>query len=134
MSETKRRRIRRSEAEWQRLINEQADSGQPQAVFCAANGISVASFQNWKRRLAAEVSPEPWLPEFDSNRLKISQYFPSFKEKQQLNLFGCFSLVVTRNFRGPLESRQSASYSSDMFVKIDRILANGAASNFADAA
>ena len=62
MSESKRRRIRRSEAEWQRLINEQADSGQTQAAFCAANGISVASFQNWKRRLvAAEVSPEPWL-------------------------------------------------------------------------
>jgi len=61
MSETKRRRIRRSEAEWQRLINEQADSGQTQAAFCAANGISVAGFQNWKRRLAAEGSPEPWL-------------------------------------------------------------------------
>ena len=61
MSETKRRRIRLGEAEWQRLINEQTDSGQTQAAFCAANGISVASFQNWKRRLAAEVSPEPWL-------------------------------------------------------------------------
>ena len=61
MSETKRRRIRRSQTEWQRLIDEQTDSGQTQAAFCAANGISVASFQNWKRRLAAEVSPEPWL-------------------------------------------------------------------------
>lgn len=61
MSETKRRRIRLSEAEWQRLINEQTDSGQTQAAFCAANGISVASFRNWKRRLAVKVSPEPWL-------------------------------------------------------------------------
>jgi len=61
MGESKRRRIRRSEAEWQRLINEQTDSGQTQAAFCAANGISVGSFQNWKRRLAAEVSSEPWL-------------------------------------------------------------------------
>ena len=61
MSEKKRRRIRRSEAEWQQLIDDQAGSGQTQAAFCAANGISVASFQNWKRRLAAEVSPEPWL-------------------------------------------------------------------------
>ena len=53
MSESTKRRIRRSEAEWQRLIDEQTDSGQTQAAFCAANGISVASFQNWKRRLAA---------------------------------------------------------------------------------
>ena len=61
MGESKRRRIRRGEAEWQRLINEQTDSGQTQAAFCAANGISVASFRNWKRRLAVKVSPEPWL-------------------------------------------------------------------------
>jgi hypothetical protein len=43
------------------LINEQTDSGQTQAAFCAANGISAASFQNWKHRLAAEVSPVPWV-------------------------------------------------------------------------
>ena len=65
MSESKRRRIRRSEAEWQRLIDEQTHSGQTQAAFCAANEISVASFQNWKRRLATEApalpSTEPWL-------------------------------------------------------------------------
>ena len=61
MSETKRRRIRRSQTEWQQLIDDQTDSGQTQAAFCAAKDISVASFQNWKRRLAAEVSPEPWL-------------------------------------------------------------------------
>jgi hypothetical protein len=61
MSESTKRRIRRSQAEWQRLIDDQIDSGQTQAAFCAANGISVASFRNWKRRLEAEVSPEPWL-------------------------------------------------------------------------
>jgi len=61
MSESKRCRIRRSQTEWQRLIDDQSDSGQTQAAFCAASGISVASFQNWKRRLAAEVSPAPWL-------------------------------------------------------------------------
>ncbi len=61
MSETGKRRMRRSRDEWQQLIDEQTDSGQTQAAFCAANGIGVGSFQNWKRRLAAEVSPEPWL-------------------------------------------------------------------------
>jgi hypothetical protein len=61
MSESTKRRIRRGEDEWQRLIEEQAYSGLTQSAFCAANGISIGSFQNWKRRLAAEVSPEPWL-------------------------------------------------------------------------
>ncbi len=60
MSETTRRRTRRSRDEWQRLIKEQADSGLTQSGFCKANGIGLASFQNWKRRLAAEAPSEPW--------------------------------------------------------------------------
>ena len=59
MSESTKRRIWRGEDEWQRLIEEQADSGLTQAAFCAANGTSPGSFQNWMRRLAAEVSSEP---------------------------------------------------------------------------
>ena len=62
MSDTQSRRIRRSRDEWQRLIDEQADSGQTQSAFCAARGISVASLQNWKRRLAAtDTAPAQWL-------------------------------------------------------------------------
>lgn len=62
MSSVRKRRIRRSRDEWQRLIDEQAESGQTQSAFCAARGISVGSLQNWKRRLAApDVAPEPWL-------------------------------------------------------------------------
>ena len=53
MSSETKRRIRRSRDEWQRLIDEQATSGQTQSAFCAAHGISVASLQNWKRRLGA---------------------------------------------------------------------------------
>ena len=61
MSETVARRIRRSRDEWQRLIVKQTDSGQTQAVFCTEHGISVASFQYWKRRLAAEAPVESWV-------------------------------------------------------------------------
>ncbi|MCB1602721.1 MAG: IS66 family insertion sequence element accessory protein TnpB [Chromatiaceae bacterium] len=62
MSSETKRRIRRSRDEWQRLIDEQATSGQTQSAFCAAHGISVASLQNWKRRLGApEAPPESWL-------------------------------------------------------------------------
>lgn len=65
MTQHSRRRIRRSPSEWQQLIDEQAGSGLSQSAFCTARGISVASFRNWKRRLAAEsqAQPEsgPWL-------------------------------------------------------------------------
>ncbi len=60
MSETTPRRIRRGREGWRRLITEQADSGLTQAAFCQKNAISVASFHNWKRRLAAETPAEPW--------------------------------------------------------------------------
>ena len=60
-SETKRQK-RHSRGEWRRLINEQAESGQTQAAFCAMRGISVGSLQNWKRRLSVSAAtPEPWL-------------------------------------------------------------------------
>ena len=62
MSSSIKRRIRRSRDEWQRLIDEQAGSGQTQSAFCAARGISVASLQNWKRRLAdPDATPVQWL-------------------------------------------------------------------------
>jgi hypothetical protein len=61
MSESTRRRIRRGRDEWQRLIDEQADGDLTQTAFCATRGISIGSFQNWKRRLAAEMPSEPWL-------------------------------------------------------------------------
>lgn len=55
------RRIRRSRAEWQRLIEEQAGSGLTQSAFCALHGVSVGSFGNWKRRFAANAPSDPWV-------------------------------------------------------------------------
>lgn len=60
MSEAAPRRIRRSREQWERLIEEQSASELTQAAYCRANGISLASFQNWKRRLAAEAPAESW--------------------------------------------------------------------------
>jgi putative transposase len=46
------KRARRSSAQWQRLIAEQADSDLTQSAFCRARGISPSSLKYWKRRLA----------------------------------------------------------------------------------
>ena len=46
------KRARRSPAQWQRLIAEEADSDLTQSAFCRARGISPSSLKYWKRRLA----------------------------------------------------------------------------------
>ena len=64
MSGQATRRARRSRDEWHRLVSEQAESGLTQAAFCEANGLSVASLQYWKRKLADDVEtvpPTPWV-------------------------------------------------------------------------
>ena len=61
MNENTPRRSRGSRDEWQQLINEQAGGDMTQTAFCQARSLSLASFQNWKRRLAAEASAEPWV-------------------------------------------------------------------------
>ena len=61
MNEPTPRRIRRSRDQWQQLIGEQADSGMTQAAFCQAHSLSLASFQNWKRRLVYEEPAESWV-------------------------------------------------------------------------
>ena len=61
MFETRPKRPRRSREQWQRLLEEQAASGLTQTAFCQANGLSLASFQNWKRRLATESPTQPWV-------------------------------------------------------------------------
>lgn len=50
---------RRSQSEWQQLVNEQASSGLSIKAFCAHNHIPYVSFSNWRRRLSKNDSPSP---------------------------------------------------------------------------
>ena len=45
---------RRSKAEWQRLIDEQAASGLGRKAFCEGAGIALSTFAYWKRKLRDE--------------------------------------------------------------------------------
>jgi len=50
---------RRRADEWQRLINEQVESGSTQKAFCEERNIRLATFGHWKRKLlATAVSTE----------------------------------------------------------------------------
>lgn len=44
---------RRTAAQWQELIDQQAASRDSQTVFCAEQGLALSTFQYWKRRLKA---------------------------------------------------------------------------------
>jgi hypothetical protein len=78
MSEVMKKYVRRGPDEWRRLIDEFAGSGLTQVAFCKSKGVSVASFGNWKHRLAQEESTpsSSWvelgtLSDFDSPRWDI---------------------------------------------------------------
>lgn len=44
-------RIRKDATIWQRLLEEKERSGQSVKVFCKTNGIKVASYYYWRKRL-----------------------------------------------------------------------------------
>lgn len=51
------RRPRRSAAQWQRLVSQQAASGLPVSAFCDRHDLSYTSFIQWRRRLRQCDSP-----------------------------------------------------------------------------
>jgi hypothetical protein len=56
---------RRTQSEWQTLVNAQADSRLSAKAFCASQNIGLASFYQWRKRLAtdgADVLPAEPLP------------------------------------------------------------------------
>jgi hypothetical protein len=53
----KRHRARRSESQWRRLIARQGDSGLSAAAFCRTEGLSLANFYRWRRRMQGDEIP-----------------------------------------------------------------------------
>ncbi len=63
MSASGFQRVRRSRAEWQRLLERFAVSGLTQSAFCAREGVGLSTFARWRDRLAKE----PTASEADAN-------------------------------------------------------------------
>ncbi|MEY6434015.1 IS66 family insertion sequence element accessory protein TnpB [Thioalkalicoccus limnaeus] len=51
-------RVRRTRADWQAVISRAERSALSTAAFCAAEGISTASFYLWRKRLGASNPPQ----------------------------------------------------------------------------
>ena len=49
-------KIRRNKSQWQALVEAQANSELSQKAFCEQQGISIASFGYWKRKLKPKIS------------------------------------------------------------------------------
>ena len=63
-TKTKRKQIRRSAAQWSDLLMRFAGSGQTRERFCAEQGLSLSSFDRWRRKLreassSTTISGEP---------------------------------------------------------------------------
>ncbi len=49
--------VRRSEEEWREIVQRFEASGQSQHEFCKSEGLTLASFTRWRRRLQASATP-----------------------------------------------------------------------------
>ena len=56
--------IRRSQAQWQELIEQWQQSQLSAAAFCQSHGIGYASFCQWRKRLSQQPDPSPHQPAF----------------------------------------------------------------------
>lgn len=56
-----RERVRRTRAQWEQIVEQQAASGLSQAAFCERAQISPASFAHWRARLRSERTPAPFV-------------------------------------------------------------------------
>lgn len=54
---SRQRRVRLGAARWRELVEGQARSGVSVAAFCAGEGVSAASFYQWRTRLAGTGVP-----------------------------------------------------------------------------
>ena len=56
--------VQRDAQTWWAIIQRQMESGLSQVAFCAAEGLSVSSLQNWKRKFvrAGRISQAPPAP------------------------------------------------------------------------
>ena len=59
MQELSNGKVRRSSAEWKKIVSRQRKSGQSVREFCDREGLSLSSFTNWSRKLLTSKGSIP---------------------------------------------------------------------------
>ena len=75
-------KIRRSQAQWQELIDRQPGSGLTIADYCTEHKITVSGFYQWRKKL----SGKPEVQSTSSDWLSVSAPISSMEEKWQVDL------------------------------------------------
>jgi transposase-like protein len=70
-----RRRVRRSAAQWRTLVAAFEQSGVSRRAFCARHGVSVSTFDWWRKRLGTEPRCLP-VARADGNALFVELSAP----------------------------------------------------------
>lgn len=73
--------VQRDAAAWWAIVQRQLESGLSQVAFCAAEGLSVSSLQNWKRKFVregriAQAPPAPTAPGFVELAVPVREVAP----------------------------------------------------------
>jgi len=59
----RRRRTRRTAAQWQELVERFERAGQSRGRFCAAHGLALSTFDLWRRKLRGAAAVREEVPE-----------------------------------------------------------------------
>lgn len=55
--QTPAKKVRRSEAQWQSIVQEYAASGLSQQAFCVQQGLALSSFYKWRKKMLSGGEP-----------------------------------------------------------------------------
>ena len=86
---------KRSQEEWEQIINEYASSNESLAGFCRRRGVSDGSFQYWRARLERQAG-SPAAEPLAVDRYVLSQSPPS--ARYEIRLSNGRSITVTGGF------------------------------------
>lgn len=71
-------RVRRSQSDWQELVERQKHSGLTVAAFCEQEGLTAASLYMWRSRLSRSTEPQPTVPPQRGGHVVAPQVRPEF--------------------------------------------------------
>ncbi len=80
------KRVHRSHAQWQELVDTQLASGQSAAAFCQEYGVGYASFCRWRKRLSGNAGGGIPGSRYEKDFIELSELHGSDSGRWQIIL------------------------------------------------